>query len=288
MRVMAGRGRQRMRRQWFDGACVASFAAGLVFAVAPALAADISPHRALYAMSLQSAKSGSGVINAGGAMAYEWGETCSGWTVEQRFRLRVDYDDSDPVKLDSTLVSWESKDGLRYRFNERRLRNGAVEEEVRGEAHLDGPGKGGQVEFVKPQPQTMVLAPGVMFPTAHTILLIDHARTGENFISRNVLDGSTVDNAGQITAVIGPLLPPDAPPGKEFAGKPLPSPLLRHPSWRMRLAFFPSDPNSEEPDYELSMRLFEDGVSTEMLLDYSDYVIRADLQAIEPLSKPSC
>jgi len=285
---MARKWRQRTRLQRVGGIGAAAFAAGLLFSVAPAAAAEISPHRALYGMTLHSAKSGSGVVNAGGAMAYEWGETCNGWTVEQRFRLRVDYDDSDPVNLDSTLVSWESKDGLRYRFNERRMRNGALEEEIRGEAHLDGPGKGGEVEFAKPEAKTMTLAPGVLFPTAHTILLIDRAHTSENFISRYVFDGSTVENAGQITAVIGPQLQPDAPPGKDFSRKPLPSPLLKHPSWRMRLAFFPSDPNSEEPDYELSMRLFEDGVSSEMLLDYADYVIRAELQAIEPLSKPSC
>ena len=259
--------------------------------VPPAKAADISPHRALYAMSLQSAKSGSGVTGAGGAMAYEWGETCDGWTVQQRFRLRVNYDDSDPVDLDSTLVSWESKDGLRYRFNERRLRNGDVEEEVKGEAHLDGTGKGGQVEFVKPQPQTMTLDPGVLFPTAHTILLIDRAKAGDNFISRYVFDGATVDNAGQISAVIGPELAPGAPPGKDFGASKVKgpaSPLLQHPSWRMRLAFFPTDVKSEEPDYELSMRLYDDGVSAEMLLDYTDYVVRAELQGIEALPKPGC
>jgi hypothetical protein len=277
----------RVRLSGVGGIGLTLFAASLV----PAAAADISPHRALYAMTLQTAKSGSGVIGAGGAMAYEWGETCDGWTVQQRFRLRVNYDDSDPVDLDSTLVSWESKDGLRYRFNERRMRNGDVEEEVKGEAHLDGPGKGGQVEFVKPQPQTMTLDPGVLFPTAHTILLIDRAKTGENFISRYVFDGATVDNAGQITAVIGPGLAPGAAPGKDFAGgkeKPIASPLLQHPSWRMRLAFFPTDVKSEEPDYELSMRLFDDGVSSEMLLDYVDYVVRADLRGIEALPKPGC
>ena len=63
----------------------------LLFAVAPAGAADIDPHRALYSLTLgSSAKSGSGVLGASGAMYYEWGETCDGWTVEQRFRLRTD------------------------------------------------------------------------------------------------------------------------------------------------------------------------------------------------------
>jgi len=52
--------------------------------------------------------------------------TCGGWTVEQRFRLRLEYADQDAAEITSNLVTWESKDGTRYRFNERRLRNGDV------------------------------------------------------------------------------------------------------------------------------------------------------------------
>src|SRR6185437_12954495 len=132
------------------------------------------------------------VVGATGAMYYEWGETCDGWTVEQRFRLRLAYAESDNSDLSSTLVTWESKDGLRYRFNERRLRDGEPDEEIHGEAHLDGPGKGGVAEFTRPQATTIHLAPGVIFPTAHTLLLIDRAKAGDQFIARQIFDGPTV------------------------------------------------------------------------------------------------
>lgn len=257
-------------------------------------ATEISPHRALYSLSLESSKAGSGVVDASGAMIYEWGETCDAWTVQQRFRLRLVYEDADPVELSSTLVSWESKDGLRYRFNERRLRNGDPDEEVKGEARLDGPGKGGKAEFNKPDAVTMTLAPKVLFPTAHTLLLIDRAMAGDNFVSRDVFDGATEDNASQISAVIGPRIEPSVSSDKAAAGsagskaKVLKSPLIERPSWRVRLAFFPADTKADEPDYELGMRLFDNGVSGDMSLDYSDYVIRAKLDEIEPLSKPAC
>jgi hypothetical protein len=256
-----------------------------------AKATEISPHRALYSLSLESSKAGSGVVDASGAMIYEWGETCDAWTVQQRFRLRLVYDDADPVELSSTLVSWESKDGLRYRFNERRLRNGQPDEEVRGEARLDGPGKGGKADFIKPDATTLTLAPNVLFPTAHTLLLIERAAAGENFFSRDVFDGATEDNASQITAVIGARIEPSATGDKAGAGskgKEVKSPLIERPSWRVRLAFFPADTKSDEPDYELGMRLFDNGVSGDMSLDYSDYIIRAKLDEIEPLTKPAC
>ena len=257
----------------------------LFVAAAPGVrAADIQPHRALYSLTLASAKSGSGVIGATGAMYYEWGETCDGWTVEQRFRLRLAYAEADNSDLSSTLVTWESKDGLRYRFNEKRLKDGDPDEDIHGEAHLDGPGKGGTAEFARPESATITLAPGVIFPTAHTLLLIDRANSSDQFISRQVFDGSTVDNASQITAVIGPGLKPSDDP----AAKPLNSPVLQRPSWRIRLAFFPPDSGTELPDYELGMRLYDNGVSADMSLDYGDYIIHATLDEIEALPKPAC
>jgi hypothetical protein len=257
-------------------------------AFSPALAAgvNIAPHQALYSLSLESAKSSSGVVAASGAMFYKWGEACDGWTVEQRFRLRIAYAEEDGVDISSSLVTWESMDGLKYRFNERRMRNGQLDEELRGEAHLDGPGQGGVAEFTKPETATITLAPGVLFPTAHTLFLIGRAQADEQFVARNVFDGSEVENAGEVSAVIGSALKPAG--GK--APKPFNSPLLQRPSWQIRLAFFPADAKADqtEPDYELSMRLLDNGVSQDMKLDYGDYIIRAKLDEIESLPKPGC
>jgi hypothetical protein len=251
-----------------------------------AFAVEIAPHRALYSLTLGSSKSSSGVIAASGAMVYEWGETCDGWTVQQRFRLRLQYAEQDGVDISSNLVTWESKDGLRYRFNERRLRNGEPDEEIKGEAKLDGAGKGGSAEFSRPEATTLTLAPGVLFPTAHTILLIERAQAGDQFVSKQVFDGATVENASQITAVIGP--PVKAGAGAPAAAKAADSAILKRPSWRVRLAFFPADDKSGQPDYELGMRLLDNGVSQDMSLDYTDYVIRAKLDEIEPLPHPAC
>jgi hypothetical protein len=269
-------------RRWRLGPLVFALA---VVGIAPfaesAEAAEIAPHRALYTMSLGSARNDSGVVDARGTMDYEWGETCDGWTIEQRYRLKMRYAETSDVDIVSSFVTWESKDGLRYRFNQKQTRNGEVDQEIRGEARLDGPGKGGEAEFTKPEAQTLRLEPGVLFPSAHTILLIDSARAGENFVSRQVFDGATDENAVQVSAVIGHKLTAD--PAAETR-----SPLLERPGWRVRLAFFPVDANAEKPDYELGMRLLDNGVSQDMVIDYGEYSIRAKLDDIEPLSKPSC
>ena len=256
-----------------------AFGFALLAAAAPA-SAQVSPHLALYTMSLGNTRGDSGVVEARGTMAYRWGETCDGWTIEQRYRLKLRYAENADVDIESNFVTWESKDGRRYHFNQKETRNGEVSQEVRGEAHLDGPAKGGAVDFAKPQAHTMTLAPGVLFPSAHTLLLIDKARHGENFVSRHVFDGSADENASQVSAVIGAKLDPDAEAKK--------NPLLNRPGWRMRLAFFPVDPKVEKPDYELGMQMLDNGVSRDMLIDYGDYSIRAKLDDIEAVARPNC
>jgi hypothetical protein len=271
----------RMSKWCVEPFVFAAAAVALAASAASASSAEIAPHRALYNMTLGSARSDSGVVDARGTMDYEWGETCDGWTIEQRYRLKMRYAETPDVDIVSSFVTWESKDGLHYRFNQKQTRNGEVDQEIRGEAKLDGPGIGGVAEFSKPQPQTLKLEPGVLFPSAHTILLIDAAHEGENFISRQVFDGADDENAVQVSAVIGAKLAADPAAAVR-------SPLLERPGWRVRLAFFPADQSAEKPDYELGMRLLDNGVSQDMVIDYGEYSIRAKLDDIEPLTKPNC
>src|SRR5262245_9871955 len=93
-----------------------------------AAGAEIAPHRALYTMSLGTARNDSGVVDAGGTMDYECGETCDGWTIEQRYRLKMRYGETPDVEIISSFITWESKDGLRYRFNQRQTRNGELDQ----------------------------------------------------------------------------------------------------------------------------------------------------------------
>jgi hypothetical protein len=255
--------------------------AGILAAASAANGAAITPHRALYSLRLGKVRSASGVIAAQGAMEYEWGETCNGWTVKQRYRLRMRYAESPEVDIQSNFVTWEAKDGQRYRFDDTEMRNGKVTQHIRGTAQLYGPGLGGIALFSAPQPHERKLPPGVLFPSAHTTLLINAAQRGEHFVVRKVFDGSADEGANEVSAVIGPKLAPD--PALERL-----SPLLRRPGWNLRLAFFPAGSNAEEPDYELGMKLLDNGVSEAMAIDYGEYTIEAKLDDIEPLPTPHC
>lgn len=272
----------------------ATLAAGaLVLAGAPAaqaapaaapqygvVAADIQPHRAIYKMSLASARNSSKVSDVRGRMMFEWTDACDGWTTEQRFQLRFVYSEGDEMAMNTNYTTWESKDGRRYRFNVRKLVNGELDDDVRGEANLAANDGAGTAHFTKPEPQEMELPAASMFPTAHTLAIIDHALKGENFFTRTVFDGADADGATEVSTVIG----------KPAAAKNGPkSPLLRDgKAWPVRMAFFPTHSDSAQPEYEMSLHLLRNGIAESMEIDYGDFTVNAILDTIEALPKSGC
>jgi EipB-like len=258
-----------------------------VASAAPAVvpvSAEASAHRALYAMTLDHADSTSSVDGATGTLYYEWGDVCDGWTVQQRYKLVIHYQQDPPVELTSNYLTWESKDGTSFRFNDRETRNGNLDQDIRGTAKLSARDHSGVAIFERPKPQRFNLAPGTLFPTAHTFALIEAGLSGRNYLAANVFDGSVVDGASQVSAVIGKTRQDnlDALPGG------VKSPLLGHRNWPIWLAFFSDATKDATPDYALGMHMLENGVSSEMSIDYGDYVIKAQLKSIEALPKPGC
>jgi hypothetical protein len=257
-----------------------------VLAAVPVLPAragvEVAPHRAIYQMALVSARNGSSVTDVRGKMQFEWADACDGWTIEQRFQLRFQYAEGDQVDMNTNYVTWEAKDGHSYRFNVRKLVNGELDEEIRGDATTPRDGGQGVARYFKPDEQELKLPPGTIFPTAHTLTLIQRANAGEKVFARTVFDGSDKEGTTEINAVVG------SRGGDTVSGPDLDAALLKGPSWPVHLAFFPINSNNAAPEYEMSLRLLENGVAEKMLIDYGDFAVQAVLQQLEALPAPHC
>ena len=250
--------------------------------------ADLVSHRAIYKMTLATAKSGSGVTAASGAMSYKFGDSCNGWTVENKTALSFAYSDGAPVSTTWDFVTWESKDGLHYRFRVRSTRDGVVNEEIEGVADLDGKGKGGVAKFTLPEAKTLKLPKGTLFPTEHTVRMIELAEAGEHLAERTLFDGTGTDQAFQVSAIIGKLSPAltKASSTPEVAG--INRKLLNAPSWPMQMAFFPAGSSDLEPDYEVGVRYYENGVADQVLQSFGNFSLRGTLEKLESLPKTDC
>jgi hypothetical protein len=258
-------------------AAAATFAAADT--AAAAMAADLAPHKAVYDMNLHATKPSSGIVGASGKMSYQFADVCDGWTVENRTALNFSYSEGNQVATTWEFVTWESKDGLRYRFHVRSSRDGTMVEEVEGQAKLDARGEGGVAKFTKPQEMTVKLPKGTLFPTEHTFRAIQRAEAGDKVFLRTIFDGTGTDGPFEVNAIIGAKAPGTGEGEQLIRGA---------PSWRMNMAFYPAAAKEATPDYEVGLSYFNNGIAKDVIQNFGDFSLRARMNKLEPLPKPDC
>ena len=248
------------------------------------LASELTPHRALYDLSLKTARSGSGISAVTGKMAVEWNNSCSGWAFQYRSVIDVIFDEGAPVQLTSNAATWESSDNKRYRFDVRHHTNGKEVERIEGVATLGKDKAAGQTVFTHPKPLKIGLPAGTLFPVAHSLEIMRAAKSGTSpqFLSRTIFDGMDVDGLYQVNAIIGPTK-------NQKAKTPNPLKILKGiPSWSVSLAYFAVKSGKPAPSHEISMHLFANGVSDNLIMDFDEFVVQARLGQAELLPDPTC
>ncbi len=261
-------------------------ACGLAEEIA-ANAITVTPHRAVYDLTLARAKPGSGIEDVAGTLRFEWDDTCDGWALNQTLNLTINEGEDDEHTTTSTSASWESKDGSLYRFSGRQTATGEGPETYRGSATFATPGGKGLAHYVQPEAKDMPLEPGTLFPAAHTLLVLHKAQEGERLVTRSVFDGEDTEGVSLVSAFIGAPLAPDKAQG--LLPKALrKSPLLTGATWPVQFAFFEPSSETGEPAYEMEMVLNAQGVVRTLKIDYGEFSIKGTLKKLERLKGPHC
>jgi len=228
-------------------------------------------HRAAYQLALASARAGSDVQGAEGAMYYEIVDHCDGWSSQQRFTLTVMQRDGSAFEMGSDYVTFESADGSRMRHRLRQTSDGQVTQTIVGEARVRP--QGGVVRYREPDEAQVALPRGTLLPQRHTVRLIQAALAGQRRFLVPVFDGTTAQGAQDVNTVIGNRLPP-------FANDRFPA-LRGQPSWRMRIAYFERDSQTPTPEYELGLRYFSNGIADEIRMDFGEFIVEGKLTELE-------
>jgi hypothetical protein len=250
-------------------------------AVTPDLVAKIQPHRAIYSLKAKTLSPTGGVADANGAIAYELAEDCGRWLTKHTFLLNIVRHDAKERSIRTDYSSWEAKDGLAFGFDTKTLTDGQETESRNGRGELTrtgGPGKA-TIEG-KGAKKEIAFPPGTSFPTWHILELLAAGRAGEKVVWRNTFDGSS---EGKVNGVHALLIEPVPAAAIE------PAALFAHPGLRMKLTFYdPPGEDKERPSYKVEMTVNEAGVTTAMILEYTDFSIEAKIEKIETLPRPQC
>ncbi len=247
-----------------------------------ALAAGFIPHKALYDIRLAGTKSGSQIVNISGQMLYEWEISCEGWVSNHRFNLSYEYADSPAMRITSDFSTFEGFDGKSLDFTSQRKRNGNLFEELRGRASIasDDDKKSGEVLYSLPKGLSYELPERTLFPMAHTLSVLDHIKKGKKFYSAVIFDGSDEKGPVEVNTFIGKSV--NAFANLESSAD-LDMALINTPAHKVRLAFFPLNDPSEAADYEMTLVFHENGVISDMFIEYDDFSVSQKLVALEPL-----
>lgn len=234
------------------------------------------PHRAVYDLTLERADEKSGISGVTGRMVYEFnGSACEGYTTNFRFVTRIDMEGQDQRVTDQQATTFEAGDGSRFRFVNKTFVDKELVKEVHGNATLTD--KNTDVVLTKPEKQNLLLAHS-QFPTSHMVELIEKAEKGETFYQSTIFDGS--DEANKImatTSVIGSgsVIPADAE--TKILGS-----LAKDKSWPVTVAYFDDEESDQGlPVYRINFKLFKNGVTRDLNMDYGDFAMKGTLVNLE-------
>ncbi len=254
----------------------------LVIAGLPAVQgarADMVPHQAIYKMTLSSKSPTSRFNGVSGAAVSQIERTCEGWVINEQVIMTMLTVAGGAIEREMNFKARESHDGSTYFFQSDSKTNDVVEK-FSGSARRDENGKA-EAEFVTPKPFEMTLPNGTRFYVSMTKWLIDLAisgkRTGESF----AFDGTDDEGPQKVTAFILP----DTTGNKDFVGD---KNLLGKKAWHIRMGFFKTEGQSSEPQYEMSLRMLENGIITNYQLIFDDLIIDQELQDVLPAKDERC
>jgi hypothetical protein len=157
-----------------------------------------------------------------------------------------------------------------------------------GRAVRESPNQAVKVRLSQPSHAELDLSGQVLFPTQHSLALIDTARAGQSLFQAKIYDGSEKGRkVYDTTAFIGSKVEAGADADKlEPAAKE--KGLGELASWPVSIGYFEPKGGDLTPSYQIDFRLYENGVSRELRIDYGDFSIRGTLSALEYLKPTEC
>jgi hypothetical protein len=247
-------------------------------AFAPAMAAPLAAHHAVYALTLDTTKE-QDVLAATGTMTYDVTDGCSAWTTSQHLVIDLTNKNGQDVHMVSDYATLESKDGTHLDFHSKQVTDQAVTDQLDGTATLDHSGGKGVALFTSPQKSEALLPEGTLLPMAHTNALIDAAIAGKRFLSVPLFDGTSATGAQDTFVTIESWKPPAPETWTALSSLPF---------GRVHIAFFDRTQASETPNYEIGMTYFANGVADNLIMDFGDFSMDGKLSQFEPRAAPHC
>ena len=255
---------------------------------------DLAPHRAIYDMSLHETVAGSNVSDVRGRLVFDFeGSTCAGFSLKSRLVTEIVDRDGNTMVTDLRSSTWENAAGDKFRFDNTQYVDRRLSEQVTGQAARRKKAEGIEITLDKPQRKRLKLEGRALFPTQHSIAILEAAKAGYGVLQADVYDGSEQGKKLlQTTTFIGKASVAATAAAAKPAHIANADKLDGVASWPVSISYYDVIDNPKKdtgiPAYELSFRLFANGVSQDLLINYGGFSISGDLAGIEFHAPKEC
>ncbi|MDH0614240.1 MULTISPECIES: cell envelope integrity EipB family protein [unclassified Agrobacterium] len=249
----------------------------------PVAVPDLIAHRAVYDLELKDASDRSGIEGMTGRMVYEFtGSACQGYKTDFRFVTQINT--GDAVRMtDQQTTTFEDMAAKKFTFETKSYTDDKLDKEVQGAATDSTDGV--KVDLTRPDARQVSLVASE-FPTEHMFQVIEHAKQGKRIFESRIFDGSDDGDESLITStLVGKSQMPkdgDAEAGKvgEFA---------KAAFWPVTIAYYNDKTGTDAlPIYRMSFKLYENGITRDLTMDYGDFVLTGKLAKLDILKPETC
>ena len=258
---------------------------GAAFAQSADARPVMAPHRAFYELSLlKTSGEASAPVGASGRIAYDFtGSACEGYTTTFRQATEMTAPEGEGVSTSMRSTSFESADHSTLTFRVENSSPRHPPEIVEGSASRSGDGSL-SIDLRRPAVMKTDTDHDAIFPTDMMIRAIEAARAGQVTMATKLYDGSNEgDKVYYTLSVIGrPSTAALSDPTKD-------APEMRNMRrWPVTVSYFDVAKADAPPAYLLSFQMWENGVSSDLVLDYGSFQLKGALTKLEMLPLNAC
>ncbi len=249
----------------------------------PVTVPDLVAHRAVYDLELKDATDRSGIEGMTGRMVYEFtGSACQGYKTDFRFVTQINT--GDAVRLtDQQTTTFEDLSAKKFTFETKSYTDDKLDKEVQGAA-IDS-NEGVKVDLTRPDARQVNLVASE-FPAKHMFQVIEHAKQGKRIFESRIFDGSDDGDESLITSTLvgKSQMPKDGDADASKAGE-----FATAAYWPVTIAYYNDKTGTDAlPIYRMSFKLYENGITRDLTMDYGDFVLTGKLAKLDILKPETC
>jgi hypothetical protein len=263
-------------------------AAAVAISLAGAQAKTLVPHRAYYTLEAARLDDAAGLSQISGKLAYEIrGSECEGYSINYRVANRYVQNEGQAQISDVRLTSFESGDGLELDLQQKQFTDAKLEGESRIKVKRPRTGAAAAGEITGTEKKSFTVDAAAVFPTDFQKKLLEAAERGETRFQTMIYEGSEGEKSLRAISFIGTRKPvsgmADTTPNNALSG------LSAASFWPVTVSYYAIEgEGDDQPTYQATFNMLDNGISTDLLMDYGGYALKGTLSKLEILEQDAC